>query len=761
MTLVEKLQQLGSTWPGAEDAGGDVAPMQETFEGAEPFDKAIVDGLGHITRPFGTAPLEPDHAQRRLVDLQGAVVAANRFGIPAIAHEECLTGFTAWKATVYPTPMAWAASWNSDLIRLMGTAIGNDLARAGIHQGLAPVMDVVRDYRWGRVEETLGEDPYLVAVLGTAYTRGLESADVVATLKHFAGYAGSRAARNHAPVSIGRREFLDTVLPPFEMALREGGARSVMHSYAAVDGVPPAADPWLLTDLLRDAYGFTGVVVSDYFGISFLESFQQVAGSPAEAAHVALTAGVDVELPTVRCYGRPLVDGVRRGDVSEDLVDRAVGRVLHQKGQLGLLDPEWDPEPEALHSPTPLDFDPPHVRALARTIAERSVVLADNPAGALPVEGSPRLAVVGPCADEVRSLMGCYAFPTHVGVHHPDTDLGIEVPTVLDAVRTEFPDSPVAYAAGCPVQDEDRRGFDEAVGVAGAADLCIAVLGDVAGLFGRGTSGEGCDAEDLRLPGVQASLLDSLLDTGTPVVLVLVGGRPYALGDVVHRLAAVVVAFFPGEEGAGAVAGALSGRVNPSGKLPVQLPRRPGGQPATYLAPPLARLHAMSSVDPTPCFAFGHGLSYTSFTYGELTLDGVGDTDADPPRLATDGEVTVSCVVTNTGDRAGSEVVQLYLRDPVAAVARPERQLAGFARVELEAGRSARVSFVLHADRTAFTGPSGERMVEPGDIHLLVGASSTDIRCHRVVRLAGPTRVVGPDRVLTSPVSTALVDSPA
>ena len=350
-----------------------------------PFPELIRDGLGQLTRVFGSRPLEPGRGAAELARLQAQIIAASRFGIPAIAHEECLTGFATWSATAFPTPLAWGA-----VVRPRAgharwpTAIGASMRAAGVHQGLAPVLDVARDPRWGRVEETIGADPYLVGVLGTAYVRGLQSTGVIATLKHFAGYSGSRAGRNMAPVSVGRREFADVFLPPFEMAIREGGARSVMHSYADVDGVPPAADRWLLTELLRDELGFDGVVVADYYGISFLETLHGVAGSPAQAAALALRAGVDVELPNVRCYGAPLADAVRSGDVPEYLVDRAAGRVLRHKFELGLLDPGRDVRAAARARATSTSTRPP-TATLARRLAEESVVLLANEGGALPL----------------------------------------------------------------------------------------------------------------------------------------------------------------------------------------------------------------------------------------------------------------------------------------------------------------------------------------------------------------------------------------
>jgi hypothetical protein len=433
------------------------------------------------------------------------------------------------------------------------------------------------------------------------------------------------------------------------------------------------------------------------------------------------------------------------------VLDRSVERVLLQKGELGLLDAGWDPEPPALREGRVIDLDPPAMRELARSLAERSVVLLDNRSGLLPLSRPARLAVVGPCADDVLSLMGCYAFPNHAGAHHPEMPVGVDLATVLEAVRTEFPDALVDAAPGCPVQEVDHSGIADAVRVARGADVCLAVLGDRAGLFGRGTSGEGCDADDLRLPGAQADLLEALLETGTPVVVVLLTGRPYALGAVVDRAAAVVQAFFPGEEGAGAVAGVLSGRVNPSGRLPVQVPRTPGGSPATYLGPALARRSDISSADPTPAFPFGHGLSYTRFDYTDLRIDDA-PAGGQPAEVPTDGRLEIACTVANTGGRAGSEVVQLYLEDPVASVVRPVRQLIGFARVDLAADASAEVRFSVHTDRTSFTGRDLQRVVEAGELAFRVGSSSEDLRLSACVRLTGPDRVVGPERVLTTPV---------
>jgi beta-xylosidase len=753
MTLEEKIAQLGSVWMGASGDGDGVAPMQDQFfsDDQPPFEEQIKNGLGQLTRVFGTRPVEAAAGMRALASLQARVAAATRLGIPAVAHEECLTGFTAWGATIFPTPLAWGASFDPALVGQMTEAFGSTMRAVGVHQGLAPVLDVTRDYRWGRTEETIGEDPYLVGTIGTAYVRGLQRAGIQATLKHFAAYTGSRAGRNHAPVSMGPRELADVIFVPFEMAIRLGGARSVMASYVDIDGVPASADPRLLTAVLRDEYGFDGVVVSDYYSVSFLELQHKVAASQGEAAALALAAGMDVELPGTRCFGEPLLDLAAAGEVPAAAIDRAAARVLRQKLDLGLLDPGWSPRTDQADEAP--DLDPPAQRDIARRLAEESVILLANDASdsgsrALPLAAGARVAVVGPLADEPLAFFGCYTMPRHLG-HTRRFDgssggAGVEVATLLDALRAEGVDV-TGYAPGCAVRTLDESGFAEAVSSTRSADVIVAVVGDEAGLWGHGTSGEGCDVAELTLPGVQQGLLHALADTGLPVVAVLVTGRPYALGGVAGRLAAIVQAFFPGEEGGPAVAGVLSGRVTPSGKLPVEIPRDAGAQPATYLRSPNAARHSGSAVDPTPLFAFGHGLSYTAFSYADLALS------ADS--ITTNGTLDISCTVRNTGAVAGIEVVQLYLSDPVASVVRPVKWLAGFARAALEPGEAARVTFRVHADRTSFTGRGLTRIVEPGTITVTVGGSSDDLPLTGGFTLTGTVRTVDIDRVLDTPVS--------
>ena len=752
MTLEEKLAQLAGVWVNASTDGDSVAPLQNEMAGdGRSWDEVISNGLGQITRMYGTVPVEPLEGARRLAAAQEQIMAASRFGIPAQVHEECLAGLAAWKATAFPVPLAWGATFNPALVRRMAGLIGEQMRQLGVHQGLAPVLDVVRDLRWGRVEETIGEDPYLVGVLASSYVEGLEGAGIVATLKHFVGYSASRAGRNHAPVSMGPRELADVMLPPFELAIKHGGARSVMHAYTDTDGVPAAANRALLTSLLRDEWGFAGTVVADYFGVAFLNVTHGVAADSGEAAALALTAGVDVELPTVNCYGKPLEERVRGGAVAEELVDTALRRVLTQKQEAGLLSPDFKPAPPVLAAGA-INLDPAVNRALAREIAAQSLVLLSNrthdggPALPLPGTLGGALGVVGPLAQDPFAMLGCYSFDAHVGASHPDVPMGIRIPTVADAAASRFGSLRSAATGTCEAITEEQ--IEQACTIASEVDTCVIAVGDNAGLFGRGTSGEGNDAADLRLPGDQHRMLDRVLAAaeaaGTRTVVVVLSGRPYALGDFVDRAGAIIQGFFPGEEGGEALWDVLTGVVNPSGKLPVSVPRTPGGQPGTYLRSRLAGPSGVSALDPSPLFGFGHGLSYTDF--------GFSDHVASAPAMSTAEAVTVSCTVTNTGAVDGAEVVQLYLEDPVGEVVRPVRELIGFARVELAAGSSASVEFTVHADRTSFTGVDLERVVTPGLVKLHVATSSTqDVHTHEVI-LHGERRVVGFDRKMLTPV---------
>lgn len=748
LSLEEKIAQLYGVWVGASVDGGEVAPNQNEMVGDVDLEALLPFGLGQLTRPFGTRPVDPAIGALSLLRTQQRILSESRHGIPAVAHEECLAGFAAWGATAYPVPVSWGATFHPELIEQMGQHIGRDMLQMGIHQGLAPVLDVTRDARWGRVEETIGEDPYLIGTIGAAYVRGVESTGIIATLKHLVAYSSSKAGRNLAPVSMGRRELMDVMLVPFEMVLRDGKPRSVMNAYSDIDGIPSAMDEWLLVELLRDTWGFDGTVVADYFSVAFLMMQHGVAANLAEAAILSLQGGIDVELPTVHAFGQPLIDAVRDGRLDEAVIDRSLLRVLIQKAELGLLDEDVDLVPPVLQGKDlddldalrgTVDLDPEVNRELARRIAEEAVVLVKNE-GALPLASSAKIALIGPAADNPESLLGCYSFPMHIGSQFPDWGMGIEIPTLRESLGREFGEGQVSYLAGTSIDGGETDEFEAAVALAAKSDVAVLALGDRAGLFGRGTSGEGCDAEILVLPGAQQQLLDAILETGTPVVVVLLAGRPYSLGSAPQRAGAIVQTFFPGEEGTVAIAGVLSGRLNPSGRLPVSIPATPGAQPSTYLASRLARKTGVSNIDPTAAYAFGHGLSYTTFEQSDL---GVSSSE-----VSTDGSVTLSLTVKNTGTRAGAEVVQLYVHDPVSSVVQPAQRLIGFTKVWLEAGESLQVQVTVPLALCSFTGRTMERIVEPGELVFGFGRSAADIPLTASVQVTGPVVTLGIDRPL-------------
>lgn len=745
MTRDEKIAQLCSVWLTLEPGSGEFAPMQAFgAPGGDPL-RDLTHGIGQITRPFGSRPIAPREGVRALNAFQRRLIESTRLGIPAIAHEEALTGFMTEGATQFPSPLNYGSTWDPALIRRVGDAIRRQLRACGVHQALAPVADVIRDARWGRVEECLGEDPHLVGALVSAYVAGLQGGEpqegVIATLKHFAGYSGSEGGRNFAPLHAGPRELADVFLVPFEMAVKTAGARSVMNAYNEIDGVPCAASRWLLTETLRERWGFDGMVVADYFAVRMLHQLHGVAEGPVDAAAAALGAGLDVELPTSECFRAGLAEALDRGLVAPAALDEAVLRVLRAKLACGVFERPYADE----DAPELAPLDAPEARALAREVAARSIVLLAND-GVLPLAPGARVAVLGPNADDPMALFGNYSFQNHVASHFQDHPIE-RAPTVLDALRERM--EYVSHAPGCRILrargqlDDDRSGIAAAAEAARAADVTVLVVGDKAGHFRTGTVGEGTDTDDLTLPGVQPELVAAVLATGTPTVLVLVNGRPFDLSGVAERCAAIVEAWFPGQDGAAAIADVLTGAAEPGGRSPVTFARGAGAMPRHHDHKALG-----AGIPPLPAFAplfpFGHGLSYTSFEYTDLAIE--------PAEAPTDGSVTIACTVRNTGTRAGDEVVQLYLRDPVASVTRPVHELRGFARVPLAPGAAARVTFRVPAELAAFTGPELVRIVEPGRIEVAIGASSADLRLRGAFTLAGPVRPVGEARAFLAGV---------
>jgi beta-glucosidase len=730
MTWDEKIAQLGSVWV-----------YQLLDRNSISIDKAaplLRHGLGHVTRVSGASSLDAREAAVAANSIQEFLVNETRLGIPAIIHEEICSGLMAKQSTVFPQAIGVASTWEPALAEAMADVVRAQMRAMGAHQGLSPVLDVCRDPRWGRAEETFGEDPHLVASMGVAFVRGLQGDSltdgVLATAKHFVGYGASEGGLNWAPAHIPARELREVYLHPFEAAIKVGNAQSVMNAYHELDGLPCAADADLLTGLLRETWGFDGTVVSDYFSVRQLASYHHLAEDAVSAASIALAAGLDVELPSTDCYGEPLLEAIKSGSISEAVVDTAVRRVLGAKFDLGLFESPFV-EPEAVSSVVnaPLHQD------LARTIARKSVVLLKND-GSLPLKSEIRsIAVIGPNADTARNLYGDYTYPAHIeslremryrenvfSMPLPDDDMDGDptptAPTILEVLRDRL-GTTVSYARGCDVNGESQDGFKDAVDLAAASEIAILVMGDKAGLTGDCTSGEGRDRLSLDLPGAQEDLVRAVVATGTPVILVLVTGRPSASTWAHENCAAVVSGWLPGQEGAGAIVDVLTGEFNPGGKLPMSHPRTSGQIPVYYGHKVSGgRSHWKGDyVDgpAAPLYPFGHGLSYTTFELSDAAL--------------TNGEVgwnhtvTVSCRVTNTGDRDGDEVVQLYIRDPGASVTRPVLELKGFTRVELPAGRSAQVTFSLPVGQLGFYDRDLAYVVEPGQIDVFVGTSSVDL----------------------------------
>jgi beta-glucosidase len=731
MTLEEKVAQLGSAWVFqlADDAALDPDRAADLLR----------DGIGQITRISGASSLGGRDAALLANTIQRHLVTATRLGIPAIVHEEICSGLMSRGSTIFPQAIGLASTWEPDLATALADAVRAQMRAIGAHQGLSPVLDVCRDPRWGRTEETFGEDPHLVARMGASFVRGLQGDDtttgVIATAKHLVGYGAAEGGMNWAPAHLGARELREVYLHPFEAAVRVAGLRSVMNAYNELDGVPAAADRGLLTGILRDEWGFDGCVVADYFSIRQLADYHRLAADAEDAAAMALDAGLDVELPGTDCYGAPLLQALRSGRVSEATLDTSVTRVLRAKFELGLFEQPYV-EPDRVVTVT----DTPAHRELARTIAAKSLVLLRND-GVLPLRpGVESVAVIGPTADQARHLLGDYTYPAHVeslqevlrsgknvfampiDERHPLRPVESDAPTIAGALRARLGDA-VRAAPGCDVSGPSREGFAEAVALASASDVAVMVMGDKAGLTDECTSGESRDVSSLDLPGVQEDLARAVVATGTPVVLVLAAGRPLATPWLHEHCAAVLMAWFPGEEGAAAITDVLVGDVNPGGKLPITYPRSAGQIPVFYGHKVSGgRSHWKGDyVDSpaSPLYPFGFGMSYTTFA-----LTGAGVAAAD---VSWSGAVVTSVLVTNTGERDGDEVVQLYVRDPRATVTRPVLELKGFVRVSLHAGETATVTFETPVGQLGFYDRNLAYVVEPGEIEVFVGASSADL----------------------------------
>jgi beta-glucosidase len=732
MDLPAKVAQLGTVRIGDLLEDGRFSPARAR--------RTVPNGIGRVTRVGRESGRGPRGVARAVAALQSFLREETPHGIPAFVREESLCGYAGRRGTTVPQAIGVASSWDPGLATDLARAVAGQLRAVGCRLTLSPVADLGVEPRWGRTGETFGEDPALAARMTAAVVEGLHDAGVEATLKHFVGHGRPAGGRNRARPTASLAEARDADLVPFRAGV-EAGARSVMAAYNTVDGVPCHASERLLTDLLRDEWGFDGTVVSDGRGIEMLADEYGVAPDRQAAGVRALAAGVDVELPETACFGDRLVDAVREGVVDERVVDRAARRHLREKVRAGLF---ADPVPDPASAPDAFGTDA--MAALARRAARRSQVLLAND-GTLPLSGEASVALVGPSADDGRNLLGSYSYAAAEGADP------VGVTTPLAALRDRV--GTVTHVRGCDVRASPDDDVDAAVSAARDADVVVACVGGRSGIDverdATGTAGEGLDRAGLGLPGRQSELVRRVAATATPVVAVLVNGRPLALPDVAEHASAVLEAWLPGEAGGDAIADVLLG-ADPGGRLPVSLPRTVGQLPVDYRGSSVSTGEYVDTPG-TPLFPFGHGLSYATVEYGPLSVD--------PGEVRENEGVTASVTVSNRAARPGSEVVQLYARpdrlEGRADVARPAHQLVGFRRVGLDAGERATVAFDLPAATLAVHDSDGRLVVDPGRYTLAVGRSATDV-CDEATLVVGDVADPDPDPDRRPPTAASRVE---
>src|SRR5947199_6050208 len=683
MTIEEKLGQLSQL----------SVDNQPSAEQLDLVRRGLVGSLFNLTGAAAT------HAAQRIA------VTDSRLHIPLIFGQDVIHGYR----TIFPIPLGEAASWDPEAVQAAAHVAATEAAAAGLHWTFAPMVDIARDPRWGRIAEGSGEDPYLGSAMAAARVRGFQGADprapdaVLATVKHFAAYGGAEGGRDYNTVDLSERTLREVYLPPYHAAI-DAGAGSVMTSFNEIGGIPSTASPWLMTTLLRREWGFKGFVVSDWTAVAELLN-HGVAGSRADAGKLALEAGVDMDMVS-RIYVSDLPALVRAGRIPVAVVNEAVRRVLRAKAALGLFD---DPDHGATPERERAALLAPEHRQLARRVAEESIVLLKNEGQVLPLAARVKtLAVIGPLADDKTSALGSWP-----GRGEPQ-----DAVTPLEGIKQRAGSVSVVYAKGCGITDTSTAGFADAVAAAKQADVAVLVLGEAGDM-----SGEAASRAELDLPGVQERLLEAVQATGTPVVLVVNSGRPLTIAWAAEHVPAIVESWFLGVETGPALAAVLFGDVSPSGKLPATFPRSVGQIPLYYNHKNTGRptgqdkyTSKYTDLPVTPLFPFGHGLSYTTFSYSDLRLSA--------PRITPTGTLRASVSVTNTGSREAAEVVQLYVHDEVASVTRPVRALAGFRRVSLKPGEARTVEFSLTAKELGLYNKDMKFVVEPGKLRVFVGGSS-------------------------------------
>ncbi len=724
MTLEEKIGQLRCTlaWNYYDIKGKEVVP-------SESFKKDIREGnIGMLWATYRADPwtqrtletgLNPEMAAKAGNALQKYVLENTRLGIPLFLAEEAPHGHMAIGTTVFPTGLGMAATWSTEIAEKTGKVVSKEIRLQGAHISYGPVLDLSREPRWGRVEESYGEDPVLTAMIGASMVKGLGAGKLqnpyatLATLKHFIGYGTTEGGQNGGPTTIGMRAIHQYFLYPFKKVI-DAGALSVMTSYNALDGIPSTSNSYFLTDLLRNQWKFKGFVVSDLYSIDGIYGTHHVAKDRQMAGVMALQAGVDVDLGAL-AYGK-LADAVKKGLASEAEVDSAVAHVLKRKFEMGLFDnPYVDPK-KARQVRSEENIEVAHQAALA------SVTLLKNANNILPLNKDIKVAVIGPNADNVYNMLGDYTSPQAPG----------NVKTILDGVKSKLPAANIEYVKGCGIRDTAHTNIPEAVEAARRADVVIVAVGGSSardfntkfkdtGAAETDTKsvsdmdcGEGFDRATLDLLGRQNELLKALKATGKPMVVVYIEGRPLLKTWSAENADALLTAYYPGQQGGQAIADVLFGDYNPAGRLPISVPRDMGQLPVYYNKTFLP--HDYAEMSAQPLYSFGYGLSYTSFKYSNLSITKKGKTDFE-----------VSFDVTNTGNRDGEEVAQLYLHDVVASIVQPLKQLKHFERVMIKKGDTHHFTFRINEEDLCIVDKDLKQIVEPGDFNVMVGSSSDNI----------------------------------
>jgi len=723
MTLEEKVAQMGSTW---QDLGNGQDPLTYVFDTNGNVDETkardyLKGGLGQFSRPR-RPPAQMAEVTNRL---QKIAIESTRLHIPLVFHDECLHGHAATGGTMYPQAIGLAGTWDVGLIRQIFDATAQEARARGIHQCLMPVVDLARDPRWGRTEETYGEDPYLAGRMGVAAVEGLQGTGatidhnhVMATLKHFAAHSQSLAGSNIAPADFSERTVREVFLAPFEVAIREAHARSVMPSYNELNGIPNHSNTWLLRDVLRGEWGFQGTTSSDYFAVKQLETIHHIAGNCREATKWAMMAGIDIELPATDCY-RELPAMVRAGEIPESLIDEAVARVLHQKFELGLFDsPYVDPKrAEAVTNSA-------EHRQLALKAAHETITLLKNDGPLLPLDVTKykRIAVIGPNAAEA-----------HLGGYSTTVDRQV---SILQGIRDKVGNrAEVVYSEGCRITETkpdwdadvvvpadrmlDEHRIAEAVKLMEQSDIGIVVVGE-----NEQTSREAWadnhlgDRDDLNLFGRQDELVRRLRETGKPLVVVLLHGRPNSIGYIAEHVQAILDGWYLGQEGGTAMADVIFGDYNPAGRLPITVPKNVGQLPDFYYQKPSVGRGYLFS-EKKPLFPFGFGLSYTQFRYSNPRLVSAS--------IAPTGSTVARVEISNVGSRAGDEVVQMYVGAEKSSVTRPVKLLKGFQRITLKPGETKMVEFPVGATELSYLDRQMKRVVEPGTYSIMIGGDSVHV----------------------------------